>query len=270
MASPSRPAASGAPYLELEAIEAWLGPRPVFTDLSLTLRLGEHTAILGPNGSGKSSLIRLLTRQIYPVVRPGSRLRVFGDETVNLWQLRRRIGLVSQDLQSATGGHIPTAEVVLSGCFGSMGIGRPQQPTEAQRHRTAALLEQLHLSELAARPFGQLSQGQQRRALLGRALVHHPELLVLDEPLDGLDLQARHGLLATLRTLAGDGTTLLLVTHQIETILPEMQRCVLLQGGRVLADGPSGDLLGDGPLSALFQTPVRVVEANGFRQVLPG
>lgn len=265
------PAASPLePYLELEGIEAWLGPRPVFNDLSLRLNLGEHTAVLGPNGSGKSSLIRLLTRQIYPVVKPGSRLRVFGEETVNLWQLRRRLGLVSMDLHNNTIGRVSAQDVVLSGFFGSNGLGRPQQPTDAQRQRTAELLEQLDLNALAGRPFNQLSQGQQRRALLGRALVHRPELLVLDEPLDGLDLRARHQLLATLRQLAGAGTTLLLVTHQIEAILPEIQRCVLLRGGRVLADGPSREMLRDAPLSALFDTPLRVLQANGYRQVLPG
>jgi iron complex transport system ATP-binding protein len=93
---------------------------------------------------------------------------------------------------------------------------------------------------------------------------------VLDEPLDGLDLKARHHLLATLRRLAAGGTTLLLVTHQIEAVLPEIKRCVLLQRGRVMADGSSEELLRDAPLSELFETPLRVVEANGYRQVLPG
>lgn len=265
--TPTRPL---QPYLELEAIEAWLGPRPVFDNLSLRLNLGEHTAVLGPNGSGKSSLIRLLNRQIYPVVKPGSQLRLFGSDTVNLWQLRQRIGLVSMDLQNSTIGRASSRDVVLSGFFGSNGLGRPQNPTAAQQQRATELLEQLDLVELADRPFQQLSQGQQRRALLGRALVHRPELLVLDEPLDGLDLKARHQLLATLSQLARGSTTLLLVTHQIEAILPEIQRCVLLQRGRVLADGPSEALLRDAPLSQLFETPLRVLEANGYRQVLPG
>lgn len=258
------------PYLELEAVEAWLGPRPVFRDLTLRLNLGEHTAVLGPNGSGKSSLIRLLTRQIYPVVRPGSGLRVFGSETVNLWQLRRRLGLVSMDLQNGTIGQVSAHDVVLSGFFGSNGLGRPQQPTSSQQQRAEELLEQLDLSALAGRPFNQLSQGQQRRALLGRALVHNPELLVLDEPLDGLDLKARHQLLATLRQLAGSGTTLLLVTHQIEAVIPELSRVLLLRDGQLVGDGPAADLLQAEPLSALFDTPLRLVEQDGWRQVLPG
>ena len=195
-------------YFELEAVEAWLGPRRVFEDLSLSLRLGEHTAVLGPNGSGKSSLIRLLGRAIYPVVKPGSRLRIFGSETVNLWELRRRVGFVSQDQQIAYVPGVPALDVVLSGFFGSVGLGRPQKPSTAQRRRALQLLAEQDLADLAERPFGQLSQGQQRRLLLARALVHEPQLLVLDEPLQGLDLRARHRVLACLRRLAQAGTTL--------------------------------------------------------------
>jgi iron complex transport system ATP-binding protein len=130
-------------------------------------------------------------------------------------------------------------------------------------------MEQLGLADLAERPFGQLSDGQRRRLLLARALVHGPEVLVLDEPTNGLDLRARHQLLRLLRELARGGTTLLLVTHQIEAIIPEIHRAVLLQAGRVAADGPVAELLRDGPLSELFATPLRVCSANGYRQVLP-
>jgi iron complex transport system ATP-binding protein len=258
-----------SPYLELQAVEAWLGSRPVFTDLSLSLQRGEHTVILGPNGSGKSSLVKLLSRELYPVVKPGSWLRLFGSTTVNLWELRGRLGLVSPDLQAHYRPQVRAADVVLSGFFGSVGIGRSQRPTAAMGERVAELMEQLGLADLAERPFGQLSDGQRRRLLLARALVHHPEVLVLDEPTNGLDLRARHQLLAILRDLAGAGTTLLLVTHQIEAIIPEIRRAVLLRGGRVVGDGPVEDLLRDGPLSALFATPLRVCSANGYRQVLP-
>ncbi len=256
-------------YLELQAIEAWLGPRRVFENLSLNLHQGEHTVVLGPNGSGKSSLVKLISRELYPVVKPGSHLRLFGSETVNLWELRGRIGLVSSDLQAGYVGRVPAAQVVLSGFFGSVGIGRSQQPGAAQHARVAELMEQFHLSDLAERPYGQLSDGQKRRLLLARALVHDPGVLVLDEPTNGLDLKAKHQLLRVLRHLARSGTTLLLVTHQIEAILPEIERAVLLRNGEVVGDGPAGELLADGPLSALFDTPLRVCGADGYRQVLP-
>jgi iron complex transport system ATP-binding protein len=257
------------PWLDLQAVEVWLGSRPVFTDLTLELRQGEHTVVLGPNGAGKSSLIKLISRELYPVVRPGSHLRLFGRETVNLWELRRRIGLVSPDQQASYRPGVRGAEVVLSGFFGSVGLGRDQEPTDAQRQRVHALMEELHLHNLAERPYGQLSDGQRRRLLLARALVHNPEVLVLDEPTNGLDLRSRHQLLALLRRLAAGPTTLLLVTHQIESIPPEFRRCLLLRDGALVADGASAALLTEGPLSALFDTPLRVLEMAGWRLVLP-
>ena len=241
----------------------------VFRNISLDLRLGEHTAILGPNGAGKSALIKLLSREIYPVVKPGSRLRIFGRESVNLWDLRRRIGMVSPDLQARIPGTVPVSDVVLSGFFGSVGIGRSQQPTDTQRLRVGKLINGLGLEPLAARPFHQLSDGQRRRVLLARALVHDPELLVLDEPTNALDLQARHQFLAILRGLAQSGTTVLLVTHQIEVIIPEITRCVLLREGLVVCDGPAGAVLREGPLSTLFDTPLQVCAAGGYRQAFP-
>lgn len=256
-------------YFEARNLEVWLGERPVFTDLCLQLNRGEHTVVLGPNGSGKSSLIKLLSRELYPVVKAGSSLRLFGHSTVNLWELRRRIGHVSTDLQSTYSPVVPAADVVLSGLFGSVGIGRSQPATERQRQEVLELMETLGLADLAARPFGRLSDGQRRRVLLARALVHQPDVLVLDEPTNGLDPAARQQLLSWLRLLATRGTTLLLVTHQIEAIIPEIHRAVLLQNGTVMADGPADQWLRSAPLSALFGTPLQLVEVEGWRQLLP-
>ena len=257
------------PYLELEAVETWLGPRAVFRDLTLQLNLGEHTVVLGANGAGKSALIKLLSRELYPVVKPGSALRIFGESRVNLWDLRQRMGLVSADLQANHRPDTPGLDVVLSGHFGSMGLGRPQQPNLQQRQSAKALLQELGLDALAERPFGQCSDGQRRRLLLARAMVHDPELLVLDEPTNGLDVKARHQLLGNLRSLVRRGTTLLLVTHQVEAVIPEISRAVFLKDGAIRADGPSDALLQSAPLSALFETPLEVVERGGWRQLLP-
>ena len=257
------------PYFELEQVEAWLGGRPVFANLSLGLHLGEHAVVLGPNGSGKSSLIRLLCRELYPVVKPGSSLRIFGSETVRLSDLRRRIGVLSADLESRCHPYLRPEDLLLSAFVGAVGLGRHHQVTAQQRQRASELMQQLQLDAFADRRFGELSDGQRRRLLLARAVMHEPEVLVLDEPTNGLDLRARFELLASLRQLADNGTTLLLVTHQIETILPNIQRALLLKGGALMASGSTHDLLQNEPLSQLFQTPLQVIEHNAWRQVLP-
>ena len=261
---------SPTPYLELEGVAAHIGERRVFHNLSLQLNLAEHTVVLGPNGAGKSALVKLISREIYPVVQQGSSLRLFGDRTVNLWQLRQRIGLVSSDLERLYNPAVRANDVVLSGCFGSVGIGRSQNPTSAMQQRVAELMDQLGLLELAKERFGQLSEGQRRRLLIARALVHKPDVLVLDEPTNALDLKARHQLLELMRQLSCSGTTLLLVTHQIEAVIPEIQRCVMLKAGQLMADGPCDQVLTSPNLSALFETPLQLLRANGYRQVLPG
>jgi iron complex transport system ATP-binding protein len=261
--------ATAKPYLEMCAVESWHGPRQVFRDLSLTLFQGEHTAVLGPNGSGKSSLIKLLSRELYPVVKTGSSLRLFGEDTINLWRLRTRMGVLSQESKTSDRHDVRVRDVVLSGFFGSVGLGRSQQPTVLQRRRVETLLRETGLADLRERPFSHLSEGQKRRVLLARARVHKPEVLVLDEPTNGLDILARHHLLQDLGQRARTGTTLLLVSHRIEEIIPEIQRVVLLKEGTVVGDGPTDDLLRDGPLSALFGLPLRVLSSGGSRQVLP-
>jgi iron complex transport system ATP-binding protein len=260
---------STQPYFEAEALEVWLGGRPVFSNLSLRLMQGEHTVVLGPNGSGKSSLLKLLSRELYPVVKPGSSLRIFGESSINLWELRRRIGHVSQDLQMQVPPLVKASDLVLSGCFGSVGLAPRQRVTNQQRQRLQQLLELFNLADLAECPFAQLSEGQKRRLLLARALVHEPQLLVLDEPTNGLDLAARHLLLQSLRQLTSSGTTLLLVTHQMDAIIPVVERAVLLKGGMVVGDGAAADLLCSHQLSALFDAPLRLVQAAGWRQLLP-
>ena len=260
---------SATPYFEAMAVEAWLGSRPVFKDLTLTLRLGESTVLLGPNGAGKSALIQLISRSLYPVVKPGSALRLFGNSTVNLWELRQRIGFVSSALQARYLPSVSAEDVVLSGVFGSIGLGRPQQPTGPQRDQALQQLVQLGLSHLQGRPFGECSDGQRRRLLLGRALIHQPEVLVLDEPINGLDFKAKHELLASLRQLSQQGTTVLLVTHQLDAVIPEIKRAVLIKECAIVGDGSVAELLTSQSLSACFDTPMTVLEQGGWRQAVP-
>ena len=244
-------------------VEARLSGRPVINNLNLQLRLGESTTVLGPNGAGKSTVVKLVERSLHPVVQASAHLKLFGSSTVNLWQLRRRLGVVNSEMETRFPPMINALEVVLSGLFGSMRL-QPQQISA-----TRALLERLDLAAIADQPFGQLSDGQRRRLMIARALVHDPEVLVLDEPSRALDLKACHQLLQMLRELCRSGTTVVQVTHRIDTIVPEMQRVLFIDGGRVVGDGTPPTMLTAERLSALFDTNLTVVEANGYRQVLP-
>ena len=257
-------------WLDLRNVEAWLGGRPVLHNLNLQLALRQSTTVLGPNGAGKSSLVKLIDRSLYPIVRADAHLRLFGSETVNLWSLRTRLGVVSSEMEQRLHPKTAVDEVVVSSFFGATRLGRDQHPSPEQWEQARDLLDHLQLNGIRERCYGELSDGQRRRLLIARALVHQPEVLVLDEPSRALDLQACHQLLAMLRGLIQSGTTVVQVTHRVDTIVPEMERVLFLDGGTIVNNGSPTELLRPNELSELFKTPLEVVEKNGFRQVLPG
>ena len=257
-------------WLEIKEVEAWLGPTQVFRKLSLTLKQGENTAILGPNGSGKTALVKLITRNIYPIVKRGSTLKIFGNQTIKLNQLRSRIGVVSTDLEARTPDYISAKDVVLSGLYGSIGINRNRSPNEKEIKKVQNLISELGLGDIDARSFGQLSDGERRRLLIARAMINEPEVLILDEPTNGLDLKARHQLLKCIRSLCKGKTTIILITHRVEDIVKEIERIIFLKKGEIILDGATNDLLQSEPLGKLYETPLEIVFANGYYQVIPG
>ena len=242
---------------------------PVFDRLSLTVARGEHTAILGPNGAGKSTLLKLLARELYPLADDDCRVQIFGRENDSVWELRAQLGIISNDLQQAYSPTAPGLHVVLSGYYASIGVWQHQEYEAAQIERAGQLLTQLGVGHLADRPYGAMSTGEQRRCLLARALIHDPQALVLDEPTSGLDLKACFQYLDLLRSLMRAGRTVILVTHHIHEIPPEIARVVLLKNGRVVADGAKQAVLTEQQLSALFDVELHLVERNGYYQVLP-
>lgn len=255
--------------IDIRNATVYRGDTRVFDRLSLTVRAGEHTAILGPNGAGKSTLLKLLSRELYPVAADDSRVRLFGEDRGSVWDLRAHLGIVSADQQRDYSAAAPGLHVVLSGLYASVGVWQHQQYEPAQIERARALLADLGVAALAERPFGTLSTGEQRRCLLARALINDPDTLVLDEPTSGLDLKACFQYLELVRSLMHGGKTVLLVTHHVHEIPPEIVRVVLLKGGRIVADGPKRTVLNEAALRDVFEVGLHLVERNGFYQVLP-
>jgi iron complex transport system ATP-binding protein len=266
------------PVLELAGATVIREDRPVLHGLTLTIHAGEHTAILGPNGAGKSSLVRLLThedRALAPEGDAPSPVRVFGSDNWDVFDLRSQLGLVSSDLHQRfvfgnNEGRVRAENAVLSGFFATQGILRYGVVSDDMRRRAADSLARMGVSHLARRWMDELSSGEARRVLLARALVSAPRALVLDEPTTGLDLIARHAFMERVRQIARDGTTLILITHHIEEIVPEVRRVLLLSGGRIVADGPKHLVLTADRLGKLFDAPVDVVEDGGYFYARPG
>ena len=252
-----------AEFLGLQQVNVARGDRVVLHDINLTIRAGEHVAILGPNGCGKSTLILTMTCQIYPIVTPGMKVRIFGRERWDLTQLRKHFGVVGAGLMGAELPGERTAvttglDAVIAGFFSASTLWPNLHVTGEMRDRAAEALERIEATHLASQLVGEMSAGEKRRILIARALVHRPRQLLLDEPSNALDLAAQRELRETLRRLASEGTGVVLVTHYLGDILPEIERVILMSAGRIVGDGPRQELLTAPRLSDLFSTPVRI------------
>jgi iron complex transport system ATP-binding protein len=252
------------PLLELRNICVMRGQTPALDDFSLRIGADEHVAILGPNGCGKSTLIKTITRECYPVARPDSAITILGEETWDVFSLRARLGIVSNDLMASCTGEANGRDVVLSGFFSSITIFPNHTVDPRHRQLADAALEQLGISHLAERPVREMSSGEARRVLIARALVHNPRALVFDEPCNSLDLAAQHTVRQAMRTLANSGIGIILVTHELPDIVPEIQRVVLMSRGRIVADGPKEEILRVERLSELFGVKVELGRRDGY------
>ncbi|KPN87754.1 ABC transporter ATP-binding protein [Pseudomonas nunensis] len=250
--------------IEFHQVTAYQHQTRVLDQLSLKIGPQERVAILGPNGAGKSTLLKLINRELYPVAQDGSYLKLFGSETLNLWQLRNRIGFVSQDLQEDYTPYTRALDVVVSGFFGAIGIHEHLQPTDLQVEQARVMMASLGISQDESCMFQRLSTGQKRRLLLARALVHQPQALIFDEPANGLDMGASMAMLTLLQSFCSEGRSLLITTHHVDEIIPEIERVVLIRQGQIFADGPKSELLTSEHLSELYQTPLHISEKNGW------
>ena len=269
---------TGEPILELTEATVVKDDRRIIDGLDLTIREGEHTAILGPNGAGKSLLVSLITHTERPLARttPNGNppIKVFGQETWNVSELRTQLGIISADLHHRflignSEGRITAEAAVLSAFLASHGLLRYGRVTGVMRARAAEALESVGASHLAARTLDRMSSGEARRVLLARVLVTSPRALILDEPTTGLDLVARHDFMEHVRRIAARATTLILITHHTEEIIPEIERVILMRAGRSVADGPKKMVLSAEQLSETFGVPIALEASDGYYYARP-
>jgi iron complex transport system ATP-binding protein len=259
------------PVLELTDATVVKNGLRILDGLTLSIRRGDHTAIVGPNGSGKSTLINVLTLQDHALAREDGAppVRIFGDSLCDLFDLRLRLGIVSADLHQRfvggnSAGNFSGEHAVLSGFFGTQGIVHAGSLTAQMRRTAADALEQMDASHLAHKPLDEMSTGEARRVLIARALVCAPAALVLDEPTTGLDMVARQRFLEMVSRVARRGTTIVLVTHHVEEIIPEIEHIILLKNGRVAFSGSKRTVLTSAHLASVYDAPIALQEVDGY------
>lgn len=251
-------------FVELEHVNVMRGERQALYDISLSIRQGEQIALLGPNGCGKSTLLKTMTCELYPLAEPEMSVRLFGRERWDVTELKKRLGVVQAELPGKPMLRQTGLEAVITGFFSSSALWPNLTITPEMREQAEAMLERVGATTLREHRFGEMSSGQQRRVMIARSLVASADCLLLDEPSNTLDLFAQNELRQVMRRVAQQGTTIILITHQVADIIPEMQRVVMMRGGRIVADGPRETHLTEPTLSELFSTEVRLMERDGF------
>jgi iron complex transport system ATP-binding protein len=258
--------------IDIHDATIWRGSTCVFENLTLRIEQHERVAILGPNGCGKTTLLKTINRELYPVARDGSWVRILGRDDWNVSDLREHIGIVSEDLQTRYTPTTTALEVVVSGFFSSIGVHGNLAGSVTAEHvaRSRQALAELGMAEFCRTPLCEMSTGQQRRCLLARALVHKPDTLILDEPTAGLDFAASFDYLRRVQRLATQGKNIVIATHHLNEIPHEVDRVVLLRAGRVLADGDKNAVLSSDNLSHAYSVPIKVVQIDGYFHAHPG
>jgi iron complex transport system ATP-binding protein len=250
--------------LDLKNVSVMRGEKIVLRNLSLRIRADEHVAILGPNGCGKSTLIKTVTRECYPLAEEGSSMTILGRERWDVFELRSLLAVVSNDLMAMCTGEACGRDVILSGFFSSTRIFPHHTIDPKYRELADSALAQLKISHLADHPVREMSSGEARRVLIARALVHNPGALLFDEPSNSLDVFARRSLRQSMSSLAKAGIGIILVTHDLSDLIPEIDRVLLMSEGQIVADGPKDQMLQPDRLQVLFGTEVEMDRRNGY------
>ncbi len=259
--------------LELRNVSIVRNGNYILRSVDLDIYKGESVAVIGPNGSGKTTLIKLLRGDIRPYYdeEDPALFRIFGQERWNLFDIRSRMGVVSMDLQAMFRPDTTVREVICSGFFNSLDVYRNHVMTpeiEAAALRSAVVLG---IDDLMERPIENLSLGEMRRALIARALVTGPDLLVLDEPMTGLDIVMKSKFRSMFDILIASGVSIVMITHELTDIPVSVDRVVMVKKGGVYSDGPKEELLTDANISDLFGEDICVECSDGiYRMHLRG
>lgn len=244
--------------------------RDLLKQINWQMGKGQHWGILGLNGAGKTLLLQLITGSLWP---SSGKLTVLGEVfgKTSIPELQKKIGWVSTALQYRIRTNELAEMIVLSGKFASIGIYQKYQPEDLKKAKS--LLELFEASHLIGKTYHLLSQGERQIVLIARALMAEPELLILDEPCNGLDLFAREELLNKIELLATqeNAPTLLFVTHHTEELLPIFKHLMLLKDGTIFANDTRDKLFNKQILSKFYNRPIRFQEITPERlMVLPG
>lgn len=252
--------------LELRNVSVVRDGKKILDRVNLDINVGENVAIIGLNGSGKTTLLKLFRGDLFPYDDDSCdySMRIFGEKRWNVFDLRSRMGVVSMDLQNRFAPTTTVREVIGSGFFGSLDVFRGMTVTPEMEELIRLRAEELGVDGLLGRTVEGLSLGEMRRTLIARALITDPKMLVLDEPMTGLDIVMKSKFRRMFDILIDSGVCIVMITHELTDIPLKIDRVVMIKDGRIYADGRKEDLLNDRDVSALYGADIKVESTDGI------
>ena len=249
-------------WLEAKNINCFKNGFRVIKDLNLKITYSENVILIGPNGSGKSSLIDVINRNIYPVVDNRSTLKIFDKELINLWELRKRISTVNNDIKNRIGPNLKVFDLILSGLYGKYCF--ISNKSEKDIYKVDSIMKNMNISKLSKKNFGYLSDGEKQISLIARALIKKPDILILDEPVANLDYKSKFFVIDKINELSKLDTKILCITHDIAMITKIYDRVIMLKEGNIIADGYQDKVINSKNLNKLYGIKVEVTKNNGY------
>ena len=234
----------------------------VIKDLNLKIAYSENVILIGPNGSGKSSLIEVINRNIYPVITNKSKLKIFNKELINLWELRKRISTVNNDIKNRINPNLQVFDLILSGLYGRYCFIKNK--SERDSYKVEKIIKKMNISNLSKKYFSHLSDGEKQISLIARALIKKPDILILDEPIANLDYKSKFLVVDKINELSKLNTKIFCVTHDISTITKIYDRVIMLKDGKIIADGHQKTVLNSENLNNLYGIDVELTKNDGL------
>ena len=245
-------------WLDVKNATAYKQDYKVIKNLSIKLFYNERIIILGPNGSGKSSIVDLINRNIYPLVEKESYFKIFNEELIDIWKVRKYISTVNNEIKLRINKDLKVKDVLLSGIYGR--FCKINNPKKEELNKVKTLLDKMFLNDIADKEFGYLSDGERQISIIARAIINNPKVLILDEPSVNLDLKSRIFLIEKIKNLSQLGICILCITHDISIITKDYSRIIFLKDREIIRDGKPSELMNSKNINKLFDINIKLIE----------
>ena len=255
-------------WLDIKNTTAYKNDYKVIKNLSIKLFDKERIIILGPNGAGKSAIVDLINRNIYPIVKKDSYFRIFNDELIDIWKVRKYISTVNNEIKLRINKHLKVRDILLSGLYGK--FCKINNPKIEDLIKVKELIEKMLLNDIADKKFGYLSDGEKQISIIARAIINNPKVLILDEPSVNIDLKSRIFLIKKIQDLSQLGICILCITHDISIITKDYNRVIFLKDREIIRDGKPSELMTNKNINQLFDIDIKLIENSNSWDICRG